>query len=109
VLGYKLWIWITPGSGKASSGQITGNCKLSQPIPMIFTACMETLQSLSNFVILQCILNPVFLNCLLALGPKGISCRFRGLRGNHSLLFIRHVFAHLSGYRGLKKRLSQRC
>jgi hypothetical protein len=30
------------------------------------------------------------------------------LRGNHSLLFIRHVFAHLSGYRGLKKRLSQR-
>jgi hypothetical protein len=52
VLGYKLWIWITPGSGEASSGQITGRCKLSQPLPMIFTACMETLQSLSNFVIL---------------------------------------------------------
>jgi hypothetical protein len=94
VLGYKLWIWITPGSGEASSGLITGRCKLSQPIPMIFTACMETLQSLSNFVILQCILNPVFLGCLLALGPKGIPCRCRRLGGNHSLLLIRHVFAH---------------
>jgi hypothetical protein len=66
VLGYKLWIWITPGSGEASSGQITGRCKLSQLLPMIFTACMETLQSLSNFVILQCILNPVFLCGLLS-------------------------------------------
>ena len=93
MLGYKLWIWITPGSGEASSGLITGRCKL-KPIPMIFTACMETLQSLSNFVILQCILNPVFLGCLLALGPKGIPCRCRGLGGNHSLLLIRHVFAH---------------
>jgi hypothetical protein len=105
VLGYKLWIWITPSSGEASSGLITGHCKLSQPMPMIFTACMETLQSLSNLVILQCILNPVLLGCLLALGPKGIPCRCRGLRGNHSLLLIRHVFAHC---RGFEKRLSQR-
>jgi hypothetical protein len=95
------------GSGEASSGQITGRCKLSQLIPMIFTACMERLQSLSNFVILQCILNPVILGCLLALGPKGISCRRRGLGGNHSLLLIRHVFAHCRVVGG-KNALSQR-
>ena len=51
---------------------------------MIFTACMETLQSLSNFVILQCILNPVFLCGLLsrstirraasAAAPASITC-----------------------------------
>lgn len=77
-----------------ASGQITGRCKLSQPLPMFFSACMETFQSLSDVVILQCILNPVFLGCLLVLGLKGISCRCRGLGGNHSLLLIRHVFAH---------------
>jgi hypothetical protein len=67
---------------------------------------MKELQAFSHVVILQFILNPAFLGCLLALGPKGISCL--GLLGNQRLPLIRHIFAHLSGYRGLKKRLSQR-
>ena len=64
---------------------------------------MKELQAFSHVVILQFILNPAFLGCLLALGPKGIS-RF-GLRGNQRLPLIRHIFAHLSGYQGIEKAL----
>ena len=76
-------------------------------VAFVLAARMKEFQAFSHVVMLQCILNPAFLGCLLALGPKGISCCL-GLRGNQRLPLIRHIFAHLSGYRGLKKRLSQR-